>query len=69
MSRPADILFPSHAAAREAGYCAFSADGSCQSTEAPKVLTEADFRDEISFREFKINGMCQDCQDDFYGVD
>lgn len=27
------------------------------------------FRDELSKREFKISGMCQECQDDFFGED
>jgi hypothetical protein len=26
-----------------------------------------DFRDELSEREYEINGMCQACQDDVYG--
>lgn len=25
------------------------------------------FRDEISRREFRISGLCQSCQDDFFG--
>ena len=28
-----------------------------------------DFRNEISRREFNISGMCQKCQDDFFGKD
>ena len=31
----------------------------CGSTKT----TRADFRDEISWREFKISGLCQRCQD------
>jgi len=27
-----------------------------------------EFNDEISEREFKISGLCQDCQDDFFGT-
>lgn len=26
-----------------------------------------EFRDELSRREYKISGMCQKCQDDFFG--
>jgi len=26
------------------------------------------FRDDISLKEFRIGGLCQTCQDDFYGV-
>jgi hypothetical protein len=28
-----------------------------------------DFRNEISRREFNISGICQKCQDDFFGKD
>ena len=38
----------------ESGKCPF-----CGSTET----TRADFRDEISWREFKISALCQKCQD------
>lgn len=31
-----------------------------------KEVTKEEFRDELSFREFKISGMCQSCQDDFF---
>ena len=31
-------------------------------------LTVHGFRDELSEREFLISGMCQKCQDDFFGV-
>lgn len=27
-----------------------------------------DFRDELSRKEYKISGMCQKCQDDFFGT-
>ncbi len=27
------------------------------------------FRDEVSFKEYKISGMCQKCQDDVFGVE
>jgi hypothetical protein len=28
-----------------------------------------DFRNELSRKEFKISGICQKCQDDFFGKD
>jgi len=31
------------------------------------VINMHDFKDEISRREFLISGMCQKCQDDFFG--
>lgn len=27
-----------------------------------------DFRDELSKKEFEISGMCQDCQDEVFGI-
>ena len=32
-----------------------------------KDVTFESFRDELSVREFKISGMCQECQDKFFG--
>lgn len=32
-----------------------------------KVINQADFRDTLSKREFEISGLCQVCQDDFFG--
>jgi hypothetical protein len=43
----------------EAGKCPF-----CK-----KVIFVSDFRNDISLREFKISGLCQKCQDDFFGKD
>lgn len=31
-------------------------------------IEENEFRDEISKKEYSISGMCQKCQDDFFGV-
>jgi len=31
-----------------------------------KDITFESFRDELSVREFKISGMCQECQDKFF---
>ena len=30
-------------------------------------LEAVEFRDDLSEREFQLSGMCQACQDDFYG--
>ena len=30
-------------------------------------VNRADFIDELSIREYDISGMCQKCQDDFFG--
>lgn len=32
-----------------------------------KNVSEKDFRDRISVREFKISGICQECQDKTFG--
>jgi len=34
-----------------------------------KEVSPDDFRNEISKKEFKISGICQKCQDDFFGRD
>jgi len=41
----------------EKGFCPF-----CQ-----RPINMADFRDELSRREYLISGLCQKCQDDFFG--
>jgi uncharacterized CHY-type Zn-finger protein len=28
-----------------------------------------EFRDDLSKREFQLSGMCQNCQDDFFGIE
>ena len=47
------IGFEPEVSAVEAGLCPF-----CQ-----KEVKDEDFRDELSRREFKISGLCQECQD------
>mgnify|MGYP004455944823 FL=1 len=39
--------------------------------KCPTCSAEIDhnFRDELSLKEYKISGMCQDCQDSFFGVE
>jgi hypothetical protein len=34
-----------------------------------KEIHQEDFRNEISRKEFKISGLCQECQDQVFGVD
>lgn len=34
-----------------------------------KPVDPNSFRDELSKREFQISGLCQKCQDDFFGAD
>ena len=34
-----------------------------------KKIEYEDFRNELSIKEFNISGMCQKCQDDFFGED
>lgn len=33
-----------------------------------KDMENAEFRDENALKEFKISGLCQKCQDEFFGV-
>jgi len=32
-----------------------------------KKIDTAEFRDDISLKEYKISGLCQKCQDEFFG--
>ena len=41
--------------------------GRCMSCKTDSI-TEDSFRDNLSIKEYKISGMCQKCQDDFFGV-
>jgi hypothetical protein len=41
-------------------------DGSCATCDDPKILENSDFRDELSWHEFKISCMCQSCQDSVF---
>lgn len=56
MTRPIDILFPDHSAKVEMGICPVCGNA-CGA-----------FRDALSQREHNISGMCQECQDDFFGA-
>ena len=42
-------------------------EGRCVSCKTDSI-TEDSFRDALSIKEYKISGMCQKCQDDFFGV-
>jgi hypothetical protein len=33
-----------------------------------KLVSEQDFRDPLSLKEYTISGMCQECQDDVFGT-
>ena len=56
--RPVDALFPAFAALRMGRACPFCA----------MDVRDEDFRDEVSRKESHISGMCQPCQDAFYGI-
>lgn len=56
MNDIAKKLFPEEAARVEAGQCAFGVDHD--------TVT---FRDALSLREYRISGMCQNCQDEVFG--
>ena len=51
--------FAKEVEAIEHGFC-----GMCK-----KPIVQKEFRNPISIKEFKISGMCQKCQDDFFGKD
>lgn len=56
-ARPADALFPGRQDAQRNASCAFN----------PLHVADT-FRDELSAKEYRISGLCQACQDDFYGA-
>lgn len=53
--RPADAVFPERRKALKANKCVFC---------GKDVVS---LRDEKSFREYKISGLCQKCQDETFG--
>ena len=61
--RPADYIFPDRLSALEQGRCVGPPLGCGQSVGDP-----FHFRDEGSRREYNISAMCQNCQDEFFGV-
>jgi hypothetical protein len=52
-------LFPVEVERIDQGRCPFCS----------KEINKEEFRNEISLKEFKISGLCQKCQDDFFGID
>ena len=40
--------------------------GSCMTCDTTDIV-EADFKDDISIKEYAISGLCQKCQDEIYG--
>ncbi len=58
MNNATKKLFPIESGLRDIGNCPFCS----------KPINESDFRDELSKKEFKISGICQKCQDDFFGA-
>ena len=56
-TRPVDILFPAMAEAKAAGHCPI-----CNA-----LVDMTEFRHESDVREFRISGMCMDCQDEVFG--
>ena len=55
--RPVDFVFPEQHARKQMRICPF-----CDNAISP-----SDFRDEISLIEYRISGLCQDCQDEVFG--
>lgn len=55
-----EIMFPGRRALLEAGMCT-----NCQQ---PVNKDKTTFRDEISWREYLISGLCQLCQDKFDAI-
>lgn len=58
MKRIMKQLFPEEEARKERGQCPF-----CRK----QIDATMEFRDELSQREFRISGLCQKCQDEFFG--
>lgn len=56
--RPSEILFPEQHARIEMGMCPF----------CDVAISESDFRDALSVKEYHISGLCQDCQDEVFGA-
>lgn len=57
LNKPAFVMNPKLAAAVKEGYCPFCG----------KEILEAEFKDELSKKEYGISGMCQHCQDSIFG--
>lgn len=57
--RPADILFSERWKRKKEGLCTIC---HCE-------IVLGDFTDKTSLKEYTISGMCQKCQDEFFGGD
>jgi hypothetical protein len=53
MENPLNKMFE----AKDKGYCPF-----CK-----KPVDQSQFKDKLSLKEFFISGLCQKCQDEFFG--
>lgn len=60
MGRPADEMYPAAKIMKDASLCP-----SC----GKRVYPDEEFRDSLSEREYRISGLCQDCQDMVFGGD
>lgn len=56
--KPVDVLFPQAAKDKAKGVCPTCGND----------INHDDFKDDLSHNEFMISGLCQKCQDDFFGV-
>ena len=56
MSEFMQILFSKQLSRKKVGLCPFCG----------KKVNPAEFKDELSLREFGISGLCQECQDKFF---
>ena len=43
-------------------------NGLCMTCDSTGNMLEWKWRDELSKKEYAISGMCQSCQDDFFGI-
>ena len=50
-------VFPKEMEHKDQGKCPFC---------GKEINPETDFRDDLSRREFKISGLCQECQDEVF---
>lgn len=57
--KPVFKLFPDQMELAKEGKC----------TTCGKEIKIEDYRDPLSLQEYKISGMCQECQDSVFGID
>lgn len=56
LSKPVFTVFPEKAERAKEGKC----------TMCGKEIKEADFKDNLSKKEYSLSGLCQSCQDDTF---